>query len=115
MKTFLEKLFGKHVSKDTPPELSTKEKATANKEPYITVVKTHVDPDNIKNGFFELDWNEYFVSQLCASGYFGESDEDIVSKWFTDLCKTMGDDNGIDMARRGSGLVDIDAIRNGDS
>jgi len=49
-------------------KLSPKEIATEKKEPWIAVLDTHVNKDNIRNGFFELDWNEYFVLQLREAG-----------------------------------------------
>ena len=46
---------------ETKTTLTPKEIATEKKEPWVAVLDTHVNPDNIRNGFFELDWNEYFV------------------------------------------------------
>lgn len=93
-----------------PVVLSAKEQATLNKEPYISVTETHVNKDNIKNGFFELDWNEYFVLQLSESGYSGETEESIVDQWFQDLCRNIGSEAGVDMSRRGSGYVDMNNL-----
>lgn len=88
------------LSKLTPKEL-----ANEKKEPWVAVLNTHVNKENIRNGFFELDWNEYFVLELRASGYFGETDEDLVDQWFSDLCRNLGSEEGIDMTRRGAGYV----------
>ena len=66
---------------------------------------THVNKENVRNGFFELDWNEYFVLQLRSNGYQGDTDESIVDQWFQDLCRNIGAESGIDMERRGSGFV----------
>jgi hypothetical protein len=93
--------------------LGPKERATANKEPYVAVLNTHVNKDNIRNGFFELDWNEYFVLQLKNAGYKGKTDEEIVDQWFSELCRNVGADEGVSMDRRGSGLVDVTSIGNG--
>lgn len=86
-------------------KLSPKQLATEKKEPWVAVLDTHVNKDNIKNGFFELDWNEYFVLQLRSAGYSGVSDEDIVDQWFSELCRNVGGEEGVDMSRRGSGYV----------
>jgi hypothetical protein len=86
-------------------KLSPKELATERKEPYIAVLDTHVNKDNLKNGFFELDWNEYFVIQLTQAGYKGASEEEIVDSWFSELCRNVGAESGVDMERRGSGYV----------
>ena len=64
-----------------------KEEATKNGKPWVAVLDTQVNPDNIKNGFFELDWNEHFVEQLAQNGYSGATPEAIVDQWVTDLCK----------------------------
>jgi hypothetical protein len=69
------------------------------------VLDTHVNKDNIRNGFFELDWNEYFVLQLRSAGYLGETDELVVDQWFSELCRNLGNEAGVDMDRRGSGYV----------
>jgi hypothetical protein len=92
---------------------SAKEIATAKKEPYIAVLDTHVNKDNIRNGFFELDWNEYFVLQLKEAGYKGTSEEEMVDQWFQDLCRNIGAEEGVDMDRRGSGYVNVSNIGNG--
>ena len=98
----------KRIAKLTPKEL-----ATEKKEPWVAVLDTHVNKDNIRNGFFELDWNEYFVLQLRASGYNGETDEAIVDQWFSELCRNVGAADGVDMERRGSGFINVNNLGNG--
>jgi hypothetical protein len=93
--------------------LTPKELATEKKEPWVAVLDTHVNKDNIRNGFFELDWNEYFVLQLRASGYNGETDEAIVDQWFSELCRNVGAADGVDMERRGSGFINVNNLGNG--
>jgi hypothetical protein len=85
--------------------LSPKDQATAKKEPWVAVLDTQVNPDNIRNGFFELDWNEYFIVKLKLEGYKGSTDEEIVDQWFQDLCRNIGSETGVDMDQRGSGYV----------
>ena len=82
-----------------------KQTATVKNEPYVGVVKTHFDPGKPKNGFFELDWNDEFVNMLKQSGYEGQSEEEIVDRWFQTLCRTIGNEQGIDVT--GSGYVQI--------
>lgn len=86
-------------------KLSPKELATENKEPWVQVLDTHINKDNVRNGFFELDWNEYFIVQLRSSGYTGETDEEIIDKWFQELCRNVGAESDVNMERRGSGYV----------
>lgn len=72
-------------------KLSLKDRATRKKEPWVGVLNTHVNKDNIRNGFFELDWNEYFVLKLKQEGYGedGDKDEEIVDRWFRELCANV--------------------------
>jgi hypothetical protein len=91
--------------KERIAKLSPKELATENKEPWVQVLETHVNKENVRHGFFELDWNEFFVLQLREAGYTGVSNEDIVDQWFSELCRTVGSDENIDMRWRGSGYV----------
>lgn len=86
-------------------KLSNKELATEKKEPYVSVVNTHINPENVRNGFFELDWNEYFVLELRNNGYQGETEEEVVDQWFQELCRNVGAEANINMERRGSGFV----------
>lgn len=81
---------GKKSSKDT---LTDKELATAKKQPYIVVVETKVDSSNPANGYFELDWNSYFIDDLRKAGYNGVTEEEIVDKWFKALCQNILDED----------------------
>lgn len=65
-----------------------KEYATRKKEPWVGVLDTHVNKENVRNGFFELDWNKYFIDQLVEQGYGLDNDpeEQIVDRWFRELC-----------------------------
>lgn len=81
----------KAVKEEELAKLSPKERATRKKEPWVGVLQTHVNKENIRNGFFELDWNEYFVLKLRQEGYGveGDRDEDIVDRWFRELCANV--------------------------
>ena len=72
-------------------KLSPKERANRKKEPWVGVLETHVNKENIRNGFFELDWNEHFVLKLKQEGYGadGDKDEEIVDRWFRELCANV--------------------------
>ncbi len=77
----------------TTPKLrvtsNPKAAATRRKEPYVSVVSVELDPDNVQNGAFELDWNEYFVAKLVRAGYQGKDDAQIVDQWFQDICRNV--------------------------
>ena len=98
-----------------PVVLSPKEAATERGEPWVAVMDTHVNKDNIRNGFFELDWNEYFVLQLRSNGFQGETEEAVVDQWFQELCRNIGSESDINMDRRGSGFINVNNLGNGKS
>lgn len=97
-------------------KLSPKERATRRKEPWVSVLDTHVNKDNIRNGFFELDWNEYFIVQLKQAGYGadGDLDEEIVDRWFRDIVYNMFTESGMDTSR-GAGFINVVPISKGKS
>lgn len=66
-----------------------KKVAGIRKEPYVNVLNMGVDPENIAQGYFELDWNEEFIKMLTAAGLTGKNDEEIVNKWFNAVCRTV--------------------------
>lgn len=119
--TFLEKLFGKNSPQKTAEVIETeriakltpKELATEKKEPWVAVLDTHINKDNIRNGFFELDWNEQFIIQLRMYGYKGETDEAIIDVWFTELCRNVGSESGLEMSKRGSGFINVNNLGDG--
>ena len=64
-----------------------KKLADIDDKPFVTVLNTNFDPDNPKKGYFELDWNQSFIDMLSKNGYTGVTDDEIVNKWFDDLCR----------------------------
>ena len=95
-------------------KLTPKERATAKGEPWVAVLDTHVNKDNIRNGFFELDWNEQFVLKLKQEGYGydGDPDEEIVDRWFKDLARNVLADEGQDTTR-GAGYINVRKLAGG--
>ena len=95
-------------------KLTPKERATAKGEPWVAVLDTHVNKDNIRNGFFELDWNDIFIVQLkqAGYGYDGDPDEEIVDRWFRDLASNMLVEDGQNPAR-GAGYVNVNRLPGG--
>ena len=96
------KLFDRFLKKKKPEvkaeprpkkvEKTEKELATERGEPYVTIVSMEVDPNNIQNGAFELDWNDKFVANLIRAGYQmdpKDADSDIVDRWFTAVCRNI--------------------------
>lgn len=71
---------------------SAKDLATEKGEPYINILSMDIDPDDIQNGAFELDWNDYFIAKLVKAGYMmgpNDTDADIVDRWFTNVCRNV--------------------------
>ena len=56
-------------------EKTEKELATEAGEPYVAVLRMDVDPSNLHQGAFELDWNEVFVARLVKAGYMMKKDD----------------------------------------
>jgi hypothetical protein len=95
-------------------KMTPKERATAKGEPWVAVLDTHVNKDNIRNGFFELDWNAEFVLQLKQAGYGfdGDPEEEIVDRWFKDLARNVLADEGQD-TNRGAGFINVNKLAGG--
>ena len=68
---------------------SAKDLATEREEPYVAILSMDVDPDNIHQGAFELDWNDKFVANLMRAGYQGKTDADVVDQWFQAVCRNV--------------------------
>ena len=84
------------VKKERKPKteikLSEKEKATMAGEPYIAITKVEVNPENINDGAFDLDFNDKFVLNLIKSGYKQREDDTdivIVDRWFQAVCRNV--------------------------
>jgi hypothetical protein len=130
MKQFIRKLLGinkllkekeqaqlettKAKAEEAQAKLTPKERATAKGEPWVAVLDTHVNKENVRNGFFELDWNEQFVLQLKQAGYGfdGDPDEEIVDRWFRDLASNMLVEEG-QSPNRGAGYINVSRLPNG--
>lgn len=69
-----------------------KAEATAIGKPWISVLSVEVDMDNLSNGAFDLDWNDYFIAKLVRSGYKG-TDHDMVDQWFSNVCRNILQEN----------------------
>ena len=73
-----------------PKKKTEKEIATERGEPYVTILSMEIDPNNLHQGAFELDWNDKFVSNLIRAGYQlkpDDTDADIVDRWFQNVCR----------------------------
>ena len=93
-----------------------KEYHTRKKEPWVNVIDVKVNEENVRNGFFELDWNKYFIAQLVQAGYGVDNDpeEEIVDRWFRDIVYNMLEEGGQD-TNRGAGYINVVPISKGKS
>jgi hypothetical protein len=71
------------------PKKTPKQLATEKGEPWVNIESVELDPENIGNGAFELDWNAFFVAKLVRAGYKGKDDQQIVDQWFQDVCRNV--------------------------
>lgn len=101
--------------KEDEQKLSSKDIANKRKEPWVDVIGFKVNKDNIKNGFYELDWNDYFIVQLKEEGYGfdGDPDEEVVARWFRDICISAAAAEGIEMDDRASGYINVTKLGDG--
>lgn len=78
--------------KKEEPKVSAKEQATLAGEPYVSILKMELDPNDVNNGAFELDWNEKFIANLVRAGYQmkpNEPETAIVDRWFQTVCRNV--------------------------
>ena len=94
LKKLFKKLFASLPAEESVPETvkpkTEKELATERGEPYVNIVSMEIDPNNLHQGAFELDWNDKFVSNLVRAGYqmkADDTDADIVDRWFQNVCR----------------------------
>ena len=76
--------------KQTKKKKSEKEIATEKNEPWVSILSVDLDPNDVCNGAFELDWNDVFVAKLVKAGYMmdkNDTDADIVDRWFQNICR----------------------------
>lgn len=124
MKNIFDKMMGKkkeEVTKELTSEeqrrailQKEKDEATAKGEAWVAVLDTQVNPEDIKNGFFEIDWNNQFIEELLDAGYSGETNEQIVDAWFRTIVTQMLQEEGQD-TRRDMGYINVVPIDKGKS
>ena len=96
-KSVTQKIQGAEQKKPVASKKKTaKELATESGEPYINIVSVELDPNDIGNGSFELDWNDVFVARLVKAGYMqrkDDTDDQIVDRWFQSICRNILNEN----------------------
>jgi len=78
--------------KKAAPKKTEKEIATEKGEPWVGILSMDVNPENLSEGSFELDWNDKFIANLVRAGYQmkpNEPESDIVDRWFQNVCRNV--------------------------
>ena len=127
MKNFFKKLTGLDKVEAQKAEVESekmellkqrdpKDYHTRKKEPWVDVIDVKINEENVRNGFFELDWNKYFIAKLVKEGYGVDNDpeEEIVDRWFRDIVYGMLEQEGLD-TNRGAGYINVVPIDKGKS
>jgi hypothetical protein len=89
---FLKKKKPESQPRPKKVEKTAKEIATEKGDTYVNILSMEIDPDNLNQGSFELDWNEKFVANLVRAGYQmkpDDSESDIVDRWFQNVCRNV--------------------------
>lgn len=63
--------------------------ATIKGERWIRVLELETNEEDPKDGSFDLDWNEHFISYLAEHGYVYPTEDEAIDAWITDLCKNV--------------------------
>jgi hypothetical protein len=105
------KAKAKKVTIEKAP-LTDKEKATLRHEPWVDVIGFRVNPENVRNGFFEIDWNEYWIEKLKQEGYGfdGDPEDEIVGRWYRDICYNAAAAEGIDITDQDFGILKVNKL-----
>lgn len=72
--------------------LSAKEQATKNNQPWHDI-KLVTNPEDPRNGYYQMDWNDQHILELRKAGYTGNTDEDVIEEWIRDICRTVAMEN----------------------
>ena len=88
----IKKAIKRQKQKPVPKKLTPMELANRNKEPYVNIKSMDVNPENISDGAFELEFNDIFVAKLVRAGYSQkaeDTDVQIVDRWLQTVCKNV--------------------------
>lgn len=88
-----------------------KKSHTIQKKPWHRVIKLEFNPKVSLEGSFELDWNEFFITELEEAGYKGHTPDDIVNKWFIDICKNVAEEEFKDINENGDPDANFEAAK----
>lgn len=58
-------------------------------EPWVNMPDMKWDPADPSKSYFQLDYNEHFVTFLRSHNYAGTTDEQVVERWLNDVCRSV--------------------------
>lgn len=58
-------------------------------EPWVAMPDMKWDPADPTKSYFQLDYNDHFVTYLRANNYQGTTDEQVVERWLNDVCRSV--------------------------
>ena len=58
-------------------------------KPWVNVISVGFNEENIQDGYFELDWNEWFIKVLEQGDFRGNTEEDLVNNWLQTVCQNI--------------------------
>ena len=77
------------------------------KKPWVNVITVGFNEETLQDGYFELDWNEWFIRKLEELNFQGTNEEDLVNSWLQVVCQNIAleDMEDIPEEEQKSGIV----------
>jgi hypothetical protein len=66
--------------------------ADLRQEPWVCMPDMKWDPADPSKSYFQLDYNDHFVTFLRSHNYSGTTDEQVVERWLNDICRSVAAD-----------------------
>lgn len=63
--------------------------ADLRQEPWVCMPDMKWDPADPTKSYFQLDYNDHFVTFLRSHNYTGSTDEQVVERWLNDVCRSV--------------------------
>jgi hypothetical protein len=82
-----------HKSNDITENEYYRELATLHKRPYVNITNIEMDSKGVGTHSIEFDWNEYFIRNLKENGFTGNTDEELVDKWFVTVSTAIASES----------------------
>lgn len=70
-----------------------RELATLDNRPYINITNIEMDTKGVGTHSIEFDWNDKFIQHLKDNGFTGNTDEELVDKWFVTVSTAIAQES----------------------